>query len=187
MPNFNYFLEVFGKITVKDVALFVVAVVFLASCYREVRKYVVARYEANKQKDAQLAEALENVRKYPEWHQQSLSIQKKFNDEIEVNKGLYQAIEKRLAKIEESFERRERNKLRESLIQSYRYYTSKEKNPMQAWSEMESDAFWKSFGDYEDVNGNGHIHTEVQPAMRLLEVIPMHETERIEALMHSRG
>lgn len=187
MQNFSYFLDVFGKITVKDVALFIAAVVFLVFCYRKVSKYMVDRYEANKQKDAQLAEALESVRKYPEWHQQSLNIQKKLNDDIEANKGLYQAIEKRLAKIEEDFKHRERNKLRESLIQSYRYYTSKEKNPMQAWSEMEADAFWKSFGDYEDVDGNGHIHTEVQPAMRLLEVIPMHETERIEALMHSRG
>lgn len=186
MQNFNYFLDVFGKVTIKDVALFIAAVVFLVFCYRKVSKYVVERYDANKEKDAQLKEALESVRKYPEWHQQSLKIQEKFDAKIEANTRMYQVIEKRLKKIEENFERRERNKLRESLIQSYRYYTSKEKNPLQAWSEMEADAFWKSFGDYEDVKGNGHIHTEVQPAMRLLEVIPMHETEKISELMQSR-
>ena len=57
---------------------------------------------------------------------------------------------------------------------------------MLAWSEMEAEAFWKIFKDYEDLDGNGHVHAEVQPAMRNLEVIPMHEVEKISELMHSR-
>ena len=72
------------------------------------------------------------------------------------------------------------------MMQSYRYFTSEEKNPLQAWSEMEADAFWEIFGDYEKMGGNGHVHTEVQPAMRRLEVIPMTEPERITELMQSR-
>ena len=36
---------------------------------------------------------------------------------------------------------------------------------------MESEAFWELFRDYEDVNGDGHMHTVVQPAMNLLKVI----------------
>ena len=44
---------------------------------------------------------------------------------------------------------------------------------------MESDAFWKTFGDYEDAGGDGHMHSEVQPAMRRLEIIPMHEIEAV--------
>ena len=55
-----------------------------------------------------------------------------------------------------------------------------------AWSEMESDAFWKMFGDYEEAGGDGDMHTTVQPAMRLLNVIPMHEQDRIAELMQSR-
>ena len=67
--------------------------------------------------------------------------------------------------MEEENRRRERNKLRDRILQSYRYYTSPEKNPMRAWSEMEADAFWKIFKDYEDLDGDGYVHSEVQPAM----------------------
>ena len=184
---FEHFLDVFGEITVKDVAIFAAAVVFLVFCYRKISKYILDRYEADKLKDSQLSEALESVRKYPEWRKQSLAIQQKFETDIAETRKLQEDTIKRLAKIEDDSRRRERNKLRERLLQSHRYYTSRDKNPMQAWSEMEADAFWKSFGDYEDLDGNGHIHKEVQPAMRLLETIPMHETEKIEELMRSRG
>lgn len=51
---------------------------------------------------------------------------------------------------------------------------------------MESDAFWKMFGDYEEAGGDGDMHTTVQPAMRLLDVIQMNEEERISELMQSR-
>ena len=78
------------------------------------------------------------------------------------------------------------NDLRNKLLQLYRYYSSKQKNPMQAWSEMEAKAFWDMFGDYEDAGGNGHMKTEVKPAMRRLEEIPMTETEKIKELMESR-
>ena len=56
---------------------------------------------------------------------------------------------------------------------------------MKAWSEMEADAFWKIFKDYEDLEGDGYVHSEVQPAMNGLEKIPMHETEKITELMKS--
>ena len=51
---------------------------------------------------------------------------------------------------------------------------------------MEAEAFWKIFKDYEELKGNGYVHTEVQPAMNELEVIPMHETARITELMQGR-
>ena len=51
---------------------------------------------------------------------------------------------------------------------------------------MEAQAFWDMFGDYEKNGGDGHMHTVVQPAMRALEVIPMHEADRVVELMQSR-
>lgn len=81
---------------------------------------------------------------------------------------------------------RERSKLRDRLLQSHRYFTSPEKNPLHAWSEMEADAFWSMFKEYENAKGNGHMHTVVQPEMRALEVIPMHEDAKIAELMGSR-
>lgn len=40
--------------------------------------------------------------------------------------------------------------------------------------------------EYENAKGNGHMHTVVQPEMRALEVIPMHEDAKIAELMGSR-
>ena len=91
-----------------------------------------------------------------------------------------------MEKIEATTQKRERNKLRDRILQSSRYFTSEEKNPAGAWSEMEADAFWEIFGDYEKMGGNGHVHSVVQHAMRNLEVIPMHETQKITELMQSR-
>ena len=61
-----------------------------------------------------------------------------------------------------------RNELREKLLSSYRYYTSLEKNPSQSWNEMEAEAFWHSYSDYEELKGNGYMHTVVKPAMEKL-------------------
>ena len=71
-------------------------------------------------------------------------------------------------------------------MQSYRYYTSAEKNPEKAWSEMEAEAFWKIFKDYEDLDGDGYVHSEVQPVMNDLQVIPMTDTDGLSMLMHNR-
>ena len=89
--------------------------------------------------------------------------------------------------MEKDTKRRERNKLRDRLLQNFRYFTSKEKNPLQAWTRMEAEAFWELFKDYEDVDGDGYVHSEVQPAMNLLEVIEMEDTEKVTQLMKSRG
>ena len=66
-----------------------------------------------------------------------------------------------------------RNELREQLLKSYRYYTSKEKNPSQTWNEMEAEAFWHTYGDYEKLGGNGYMAAVVKPAMKLLTVVPI--------------
>lgn len=103
----------------------------------------------------------------------------------EIEKGKEKQQEK-LDKIEKENTSRERSKLRDRLLQSHRYFTNPDKNPMQAWSEMEADAFWSMFKEYENANGDGHMHTTVQPEMRALEVIPMHEDAKIAELMGSR-
>lgn len=64
-----------------------------------------------------------------------------------------------------------RNELREKLLSNYRYYTSLENNPKQEWNEMEADAFWHLFSDYEKLGGNGFMHNTVKPAMESLKVI----------------
>lgn len=187
MPDSEAFLELFGNVTVADVVKILMAIGFLFFVGAKIRDYLIKRHEAEKTKDEQLKEALDAVHKYPEYRRQSLEIQKEFKAETQSLRNAQEDILKRLKAMEDDNKRRERNRLRECLLRNYRYFTSKAKNPMQAWTRMEADAFWEQFKDYTDAGGNGHVHSEVKPAMRKLEVVEMTETEKITALMHSRG
>lgn len=180
------FLNVFGKLTVANVVQIVLAVAFLIYVGKKIRDYLIKRYEAEQRKDEQLHEALESVRKYPEYRKQSIAIQQKLEGEIQSIRKSQEESVKRLDEMEKDTKRRERNKLRDRLLQNFRYFTSKEKNPLQAWTRMEAEAFWELFKDYEDVDGDGYVHSEVQPAMNLLEVIEMEDTEKVTQLMKSR-
>ncbi len=172
MTGLNEFEKLFGDITVLNVIELVLAAVFLLFVYKRVKDYLVKRYEANRAKDQQLKEALEVVSNYPNYRKQSLKIQEDLNSKIAELGG-------RLEEIEEERRRSERNKLRDMIIQSYRYYTDKTRNPHQVWNRMEADAFWELFHDYEGYNGDGYVHTEVQPAMEALTIIEMDDLDRL--------
>lgn len=72
----------------------------------------------------------------------------------------------------EETERLKRNELREKLLNSFSHYTSLENNPKQEWNEMEAEAFWHLFSDYEKLKGNGYMHSTVKPAMEQLKIVP---------------
>lgn len=171
MKGYNEFLSMFGNITVLQIAEFVIACVFLYFVYKKVRDYLIKKHETEQLKNEQLEEALSAVRKYPEYRQQSIDIQKSLEGEIQGLKQMQEEISVKLVQMEETSKRRERNKLRDRLLQNYRYYTNMETNPSQSWSRMESDAFWELFRDYEDAGGNGYVHTEVLPAMQKLKIV----------------
>ena len=124
---------------------------------------------------------------YPKWHEQSIQYQKKYAEEIDSLRETQKEIITKLDDAEKKRKKTKRNELRDRLLQIYRYYTSKEKNPYdwhgQRWSRTLSGkclAIMKKLAEMED------MHTTVQPAMRLLNVIPMHEQDRIAELMQSR-
>lgn len=174
------FLSIFGNITILQVVQFVLAVVFVILVYRQVKKYFQRKItEQNKraaideQRDKQLKEALDSVHQYPKYRQQSLEIQEKLQAQIESLNQAQQELNKRMSEMEESADRRERNKLRDLLLQNYRHYINPETNPSHSWTAMEAETFWELFRDYEAAGGNGYIHTEVLPAMQLLTVVEM--------------
>ena len=171
MQGFNEFVETFGHITIAEVIVVILALGFAIAIYRKVSDYLMKKHDAAQAKDAQLTEALESVKKYPEYRQQSLNIQKHFEDEITELKEVWNEVCERLTKLEEQNKKKERNKLRDILLERYRYYTDKERNPSQTWTTMESEAFWDLFRDYEDAGGDGYMHTIVQPEMERLKVI----------------
>lgn len=186
MIGSNEFLKVCGNITVAQVFYVIMAIVFLVLVYKKVSEYLIKRHDAEQEKDKHLKEALEAVGKYPEYRKQSVEVQKQLTKEMQEIKNVLGDHTQRLEKMEQDARKREVNKLRETLLQNYKYYTSKEKNPMQSWTKMESEAFWDLFTDYEDMGGNGHIHTVVQPAMLLLNVIDIGDMEHISELMKTR-
>ena len=103
--------------------------VFLVLIYRKVRDYLIKKHDADKLRDEQLQEALTAVRKYPEYRKQSIQIQHELEDENCAVRKDIQALTKRIEKMEEDTKRRERNKIRDRLLQNYRYYTNTETNP----------------------------------------------------------
>lgn len=175
MTGFDEFKEVFGSITVLSVVELLLAILFCYLIYRKLSKYLIGRYEASKKKDEQLKTALDQVSKYPEYRAQSLRVQKELQTEIDSLHSAQSEQIERLKKMEDDTTRRERNRLRDRLLQSYRYYTDPACNPSGTWNTMEAEAFWEMFSDYEDVGGDGYIHSVVQPAMNLLKIVDIGE------------
>lgn len=83
-------------------------------------------------------------------------------------------------------EKREKNALRAKILADHRLFTDSKKNPMLAWSEMEHHSFFELIKDYEDLNGNDYVHSEVIPAMNKLEVVSMTDSARLDAMYKSR-
>lgn len=92
-----------------------------------------------------------------------------------------------LSKRLDRLEKREKNAIRAKLLEEYRLFTSEDKNPKHAWSEMEHHAFFELVKDYEDLDGNDYVHSEVIPAVNRLEVIMMADQLRLTELMKSRN
>lgn len=180
------FIKIFGDLTVAEIVAWLVAVLFLWRIYKKVKDYFISRYEIERKRDEDIAKVIEETKKYPLYRKQSLAIQKQLTDQINAIRKAQETEEKRLRRLEESTEKRERNKLRDRLLQSYRYFTNIEKNPRQAWTRMESEAFWEIFKDYEDMGGDGYIHSVVQPDMNKLQVIEMSDADKVAELMNSR-
>lgn len=125
------------------------------------RDYLIHCYEVNLNRDQSIEEALAAIRKYPEYRQQSLDIQAKLESDITYLRERLEENSKQLLEMKNEERRRECNKLRDRLLQSYRYYTNPQHNPNQAWTSMEAEAFWELFSDYEQAGGDGYMHTVV--------------------------
>lgn len=173
MGDLDAFLGVFGSMTIAQFVMIISAIIFLCAVYKKVSEYLMKKHDLAQEKDAQLKEALDAAKKYPEYRQQSIKIQEHLENEIQVLRDTVDKVMERLAKVEEQNKKKERNKLRDILIERYRYYTDKERNPSQSWTAMESNAFWELFKDYEEAGGNDYMHSHVQPEMERLKVIEM--------------
>ena len=105
------------------------------------------------------------------YRQQSLDKQEEITKQFNEINVKIDALTKLINEHHEETNRLKRNELREKLLTSYRHFTSLESNPAQEWNEMEAEAFWHVYGDYEKLGGNGFIHSTVKPAMERLNVV----------------
>lgn len=171
MTGFEQFLQTFGGFTIEKLIILVLAIVFCVMIYKKIKNYFVDRYKVEEKRDEQLKTALDEVNKYPQYRAQSIKMQEYFQKEIDELKFSVEEIKEAVRILQEDEHKRDKNKLRDRLLQSYRYYMNREQNPKREWTKMEAEAFWELFKDYESLGGNGYIHTVVQPAMNLLTVV----------------
>ena len=182
MNGFDEFISVFGDITVMNVAWLILAIVFALGVWKKVKEYLIKKHDSETERNKQIATALTEIGKYPQYRQQSIAVQEKLESEIQElreaitrNTKVIDDITKKVSEMEENSRNLERNKLQDRLLQSYRYYTSEAHNPGRSWSKMESQAFWQLFTEYENRGGNGYMHTVVAPAMKQLRVTELDE------------
>ena len=67
MTGLNNFINLFGQVTLSTVVELVLAGVFLYMIYKKIKEYLIDRYEAEKNRDQKINEALDAVHKYPEY------------------------------------------------------------------------------------------------------------------------
>lgn len=178
MKAVDAFLTAFGDITLADVVVWGLALAFVYTICKNGKKKLIDMYEEKRQQDEQMKQTWEAVSKYPEYRKQSVHIQELLEGEIQEiremqrkNSEALAKLEARMDKNEEQANRRNRNKLRDLLLQNYRYYTNPKTNPTQSWTHMEAETFWELFHDYEDMGGNGYVHSEVLPRMEQLLIV----------------
>lgn len=82
------FLQIFGEMKVVTVVVGIAALVFLWKIYNTVRKHMIEKYKQEEEKEQKIQAVIDQASHYPEWHKQSLDIQKMFSESIsEVRAG----------------------------------------------------------------------------------------------------
>lgn len=178
MKGFDEFMILFGDVTLSELVQFFFALVFLYAIYKEIKKWNDTKLKEHQQKEEEekihkkkVDEAWAITQKYPIYHQESIDIRNGLEKEIQEIRNYIDTMMKRFEEIEEQNKKRECSKLRDMLLQNYRYYTNECQNPSKSWTRMEAEAFWELFREYEATGGNGYMHSVVQPEMERLIII----------------
>lgn len=150
--------------------------------------------EENAERDRRIKVLEEAVNKYPAYREQSLSIQQQLKqadisiidlcnaikEDVVINREM---LDTRL----KSLEKREKNALRETILDLYRKFTDDILNPMKAWTDMEHHSFFELVKDYESLGGNDYVHKVILPEINHLNVIHMDDLEAVKELYDSRN
>jgi hypothetical protein len=149
--------------------------------------------QENKDRDTRIADLETAINALPTYREQSKQIQTQLQDtdqkilnmcnEIKVSITTNREIlNERLDRLE----KREKNALRQKILQEHRIFTDETMNPMKAWTEMEHHSFFELVHDYESLDGNDYVHSDVLPDMNKLRIIQMSDRNTLYELMSSR-
>ena len=204
----NYVLQTFGDLRLGSVIVTIAAFIVIGAVAVKLYKFICDFHDSiqvkrdafdkmredNEMFENQLKEvqpALTNITRSLETTQSQLfeviETQNSLIGEIKNLSETQNIFATQFDRFKNDFDEQQVNKLRDRLLQIYRFYSSDEKNPLKAWTEMEKDAFDKLFKDYEKLGGDGYMHSVVEPEMRNLEVIKMSQVDLIASLMKSRN
>lgn len=186
MSGMDEFINLFGHITVSNIIYLTLACGFVYKVYTKIRDFFANKAEDDIHHKQEIADMIDAVKELTKDRTEILENQKAMQTQLVQLYSAQQANSERLTQLETNINNRERNKLRDRILQSYRYYTSSQHNPLQQWTKMEATAFWFLFDDYEAIGGNGYVHSVVQPSMQSLEVIEMDDADNISHLMANR-
>lgn len=147
----------------------------------------------NELRDAKISALQAAVDALPSYRAQSLQIQTQLQTTDREILSACEAIKQGVADNQrvlnerlDRLEKREKNAIRQKLLDEHRLFMDKERNPMLAWTEMEHHAFFRLVEDYEELGGNDYVHSVVLPDMNSLEVIRINDLQRLAELMASR-
>ena len=182
----DYFLQIFGGINFGTVIIFSVALFGFFTLCTKTYMAIVEFHDKIQHKNKSLVEVGEKTKKLESDLEEIVKTQNSIIESISKISKAQEFLSSQIKDFEEVVKKQNLNKIRDRLIQSYRYYTNEERNPLKAWTEMEKDAFDRLFENYEELGGDGYIHSVVEPEMNSLEVIDMADTEGMNKLMKNR-
>lgn len=159
----------------------------------ELRAEINQLRQDNTERDTKIANLQAAVDALPTYRAQSQQIQAQLQDTdreilVACNEIKDSMLENRIILNErlDRLERREKNALRQKILQEHRLFTDESMNPMRAWTEMEHHSFFELVHDYESLGGNDYVHSDVLPDMNRLRVILMSDRNTLYELMNSR-
>lgn len=76
------FLQLFGTKSIGWLVAVICAAIFLYACYKKIESYFSEKAIREKEKDEKIKRAMDQVEKYPTWHQQSIDIRDKMDRKI---------------------------------------------------------------------------------------------------------
>lgn len=169
------FLNEFGDITLTKLASLILAFGFLYKIYFKIKDYFSLKALEEQKRVEKIDNLIKEAEKYPEYQKQNKKAQEHLQGQIDELNAMHQQTYACIIELKGVIDKRDRNFLRDKVIEKYKYYTNKKINPDLVWNQSEAENFWELFSDYEDTKdtkkSDEFIHKIVQPTMAELKII----------------